>query len=704
MMSVKRDLCGFWTDRKIFNLKIIFCFVMVEIMVSFSPLGFIPMQPITITTAHLPVIVAALWGGPVGGAIVGAVFGLCSMWKAEVFFATPIDVLFAPFASGTFLPSLMLSLGSRIMFGLLAGLLFLLVLQNIRKCKLLAVALLAVVVDRLHAVCVYIFLDVLFAAGIPISSAWQNYFAPDKIAAHLLAVIITVAAYRLFSSDWSKNFYKECIAIMESGYRNSIVNASMGFAVMFFTISLLCYLNDRMDMILLLEHINITEQGNMRFINAQGQYMVAVLAMFSLILDVNNYLNGRTYIQQLQREERDRLRLQEALAQAERANSAKSKFLFSMSHDIRTPMNAIVGYADLLAEKREDEREFNRCLGNIKVSSEYLLNLINNVLDMARIESGKVVLDDSTIGDVSKLCSDLKTVFFDIMKKKHFTFKEDLQYTHRYVYVDVTKMQQVIVNIFSNATKYTPAGGTLGLSVHELDCSRPGYARYCITISDTGVGMSEEFLQHVFDDFSRALDTTHSKIQGTGLGMGIAKKLVELMGGTIEVRSKLGKGTSVAVTLELRLAPEPQQESGQEQVIDENIFQGKRVLLAEDNELNADIAGTILEDIGLQVDFAEDGQVCVNKLTAAEPGYYDLILMDVQMPVMNGYEATKAIRRLPDRQKALIPILAMTANAFEEDKREAMLAGMNGHLTKPINVNDLEAALHRELTRKAKSS
>ena len=388
--------------------------------------------------------------------------------------------------------------------------------------------------------------------------------------------------------------------------------------------------------------------------------------------------------------------LRAAYQAAEKANEAKTAFLLNMSHDIRTPMNAILGYSQLMRERITDP-ELIHYQEMIEKSGNLLLSIINNVLDMARIESGKMELDEnySTMGDiVSSVCG----VFEMEAAKKNLTVKHVVEVEHTHVICDSTKMQEIFTNIISNAIKYTPAGGNIKIVTKELPCEREGYINVQTVIEDTGIGMSEEFLPQLFESFSRERDTTSAKVVGSGLGMAIVKSLIELMGGTIRVESKLGKGTKFTVTVPHKIADaEYYEKKTLIESDDTEIFVGKHILLAEDNELNAEIASAILEDMGFTIDLAEDGIVCIDKLEKAEAGTYDLILMDIQMPNMDGYKATQMIRCLPDRGKADIPIIAMTANAFAEDRKKAFETGMNGHIAKPMDVTKLKETLIRIL-------
>ena len=375
------------------------------------------------------------------------------------------------------------------------------------------------------------------------------------------------------------------------------------------------------------------------------------------------------------------------LAIARAANKAKTNFLFNMSHDIRTPMNAIMGFTDLL-QKHLDNKELARdYLHKIQTSNEFLLSLINNVLEMARIESGKTTLDEELM-DFDYFHQTLNAVFEPQMQQKGITFTRTLEVEHRNILCDVTKLREIYLNILSNALKYTPSGGKITMHTIELPVNQPGQVVLQCRVSDTGIGMSPDFLPHIFEEFTRERTSTESRVIGTGLGMAIVKHLVELMKGTIQVESELGKGTTFIVTIPHRLA-QAQEEEHRHIVStasepDYTLFSGRRVLIAEDNDLNAEISEAILGDVGFLTERAVDGQECIEKLQRATSEYYDLILMDIQMPRMDGYEATRLIRRSPDPAKAHIPIVAMTANAFYEDQGNAIKAGMDGHLSKPI--------------------
>ena len=389
-------------------------------------------------------------------------------------------------------------------------------------------------------------------------------------------------------------------------------------------------------------------------------------------------------------------KLEIALKKAEDASLAKTRFLSNMSHDIRTPMNAILGYAQLMVNELKGKNlpEISEYLKKLQQSGNLLLSIINNVLDMAQIESGRMEIDEN-YGRIEDIWQTLFEVFGDEAKKKNLVLQYTINVEHENILTDTTKVKEIFVNILSNAIKYTSSGGSVKVSVDELPCDEDGYMMVRTRVSDTGIGMSQEYLTNIFEAFTREQNTTKSKIAGTGLGMSIVKKYVDLLGGTINVESELGKGSTFTVTLKHRIADESYyvkkyiEESG----TGSEILEGRNILLAEDNDLNAEIAEAILESAGLKIERVEDGIQCVNRIEKMPADTYDMILMDIQMPQMDGYKATQAIRNLPDEDKASIPIVAMTANAFEEDKRDAIAAGMNGHIAKPIQVDKMLSIL-----------
>lgn len=433
-------------------------------------------------------------------------------------------------------------------------------------------------------------------------------------------------------------------------------------------------------------------------------------------------------------------KLEKMAEEARSANEAKTRFLFNMSHDIRTPMNAIIGFSNFLKQHVDDREKTLEYIDKIQTSSSFLLSLINDVLEMARIESGKAMLKMES-GCLSDLVNSLNAVFEPSIRTKNLKYSCNLNVTHEYLICDKTKLREIILNILGNAIKYTPNGGQVTVDITEENLAREGYARYRFVVKDTGIGMSEEYLPHIFEEFTRERTSTESKVFGAGLGLPIVKALIDLMGGTVEIESKVGKGSTFIVTLSFQLADQeqirlldqrksektdlqasdwgeeklreypkiPEKAKKSEKTVEnsessqEACFQGKRVLLAEDNDLNAEIAETILEERGFVVERAADGELCVEELQKKPERYYDMILMDIQMPNMDGYTAAEVIRKLKDPRR-LTPIVAMTANAFEEDRRKAFEAGMNAHIAKPINVNAMFETIREILSESADSA
>ena len=416
--------------------------------------------------------------------------------------------------------------------------------------------------------------------------------------------------------------------------------------------------------------------------------------------------DGQTYyvisLNDITEEKAVRRLLRDSLAAAEQASRAKSSFLSAMSHDIRTPMNAIVGFTTLAASRLDQPEKVEEYLNKIKSSSTHLLSLINDILDMSHIESGKVSLDEQPYNLVD-LLDDLYSIIQAETSARQLYFSINTESVrHTEVRCDKLRINQILLNLLGNALKFTNPGGFIKVTLDELPGAPVGYGRYRFTVSDTGIGMSPEFVEHIFDPFERERTSTISGIQGTGLGMAITKNLVDMMHGTISVKSTQGKGTSFTVELTLQLACEgataAAQEAKTQHVDPSHRLRHSRILLVDDNDLNREIAITLLEDEGFTVECAVNGCEAVEKIMDAPSGHYQLVLMDVQMPVMNGYEATKAIRRLNDPTRAQVPILAMTADAFEEDRQKALRSGMNGHLTKPVEIDKLFEALDEVLS------
>ena len=399
------------------------------------------------------------------------------------------------------------------------------------------------------------------------------------------------------------------------------------------------------------------------------------------------------YLQFKMRRYRDALHekeLEKAVLEAKNANEAKTRFLFNMSHDIRTPMNAIVGFSGLLEKNLQNEKKAKEYLGKIQSSSNLLLMIINQILEMARIESGTAVLQLKA-EDMDALFHRVHTVFEEDIRKKNLQYHADLDIRHHYVVCDQTKLQEIMLNIISNAIKYTPEGHSIYVEIHEAASENPSKIHYIFSCEDTGIGMSEEYLPHIYEEFSREHSTTENKVPGTGLGLPIIKSMIELMGGSIQVESRQGIGTKFTIDLSFDIALK-EEVYGSEDTIESSAIhtiKGKRILLVEDNELNAEIAKTVLEDVGALITRAENGQQALELFKEKPAGTFDVILMDLMMPVMDGYTATRKIRELERSDAKTVPIIAMTANAFQEDAEKCIAVGMNAHLAKPLNIEKM---------------
>lgn len=420
----------------------------------------------------------------------------------------------------------------------------------------------------------------------------------------------------------------------------------------------------------------------------------AIVALLLLVCVYHILQNQRA------KDREQQMLLRKSAAAAEAANKAKSAFLFNMSHDIRTPMNAIIGYAELSRNHLHEPDKLSEYLSNIRTCGQKMLSIIDNILEIARIENNQIVLEES-ICNIEESFDSCIVMFNTAVQEKHQTITVHKQVANPYVYIDSSHLSEIVLNVISNAIKYTGQNGKIDCCLTQKPHEDADWCYMEISIADNGIGMSEEFQAHIFESFSREHSSTISGIEGTGLGMGIVKNLVDLMHGTIEIQSSPGKGSTFTICIPCRTArkeeAEPRKSSSDRP---QKTLAGKRILLAEDNDLNAEIAIELLSEEGLLVDRVSNGVACVEKLEKAAPDFYDLILMDIQMPVMNGYDATRKIRQLEDPFRSSIPIIAMTANAFAEDRQKALFVGMNDHIAKPVDMNVLIPVLEKHIRTK----
>ena len=472
----------------------------------------------------------------------------------------------------------------------------------------------------------------------------------------------------------------------ETTYSQDIIDTTWGHI---FTACYPVYASDGTGDVIGALCVEIDMEDTYVFLSKSKGRTAGIAVIMVLILIVVTVIIAYIYRKQRETEAVRQHELHEAASRANAANEAKSTFLFNMSHDIRTPMNAILGFAEIGRKNLTNSQKADECFEKIQISGGKMLSILDSVLELSRIESGKTVVEETAV-EAGSIMDSCLTMIQPELEKKQLKLSVSKEITHPYVYMDATLITEVILNIVSNSIKYTAVGGSINCSIRQIDDLGDGYTTHEMIFEDTGIGMSKEFQEHIFEAFTRERNSTTSGIEGTGLGMGIVRKIVDMLDGTIGVASAVGVGTTFTIKFPCRIAS--YEETQPKQAVfedDEAVLQGKHILLAEDNDLNAEIAIELLEEHGVIVDRAENGVICAEMLEKASDEYYSLILMDVQMPVLDGYSTTKKIRHLANKKKANIPVIAMTANAFAEDKKKALEAGMNDYAAKPIDMGKM---------------
>ena len=659
--------------------------VCLEIVISFSYLGYLQIAPISVTTLHILVIVAAMLFGPLDAVIVSLVFAMTSMWKATSTSTELGDLIFSPFFSGNPVGSIIMTIGTRIAFALIAGYVFRWYFSKKRRHEYLGISLLAVAATLVHNALVYACMSYFFGAD---TAQTSEEFQSSLVMENAILLAVTVLVCCVFHAVLKSRTVKDSLNLISEDFGDSTILNSRSMRLLaaftFFVGVFVClHLVSRLNQFITTYSVDSQYADWVKSLTVQ--FFLGYIGLFGAVFILFRWMRDKNSALAFEK-------TKEAQKAADEANASKTAFLFNMSHDIRTPMNAITGYTAMARRHIHDEEAVDGYLKKIDTSSQQLLSLVNKVLDMSRIESGHVTLEKSD-GDIVESASLVSTIVEANASEKDIKLTFDASKVRdRYVNYDSERVGQILLNILSNSVKYTPEGGEIFYSVEQKD----GYD-FLFTVEDTGIGMSKEYLDHIFEEFTRENSSTISQIQGTGLGMSIVKKIVDLMDGTIEIESEKGRGTKVSILLPLGAA-EGTSEIRTSEVPTDFTFEGKHVLLVEDNEMNREIARDILEESGIIVTEADDGSSALEIMKHAHSGDFDLILMDIQMPVMNGFECTEKIRVL-DGDISRIPIVAMTANAFEEDRKAALEHGMDEHIAKPINIVHMKATMARLMSR-----
>jgi len=674
-----------------------------EVIVAYSAVGFIGLKPISVALMTVPVILGAYYLGPLEGGMIGIILGTTSMWKAGACATTYVESIFSPLRSGNTLGSIFLSIGTRSIFGVFAGILFN-YFRKRAKNKYWYIFFTGMLSCGLHSVLVLGTIYIVFPR-----MAYDTMVYPSWIVVLSSVIVLVVPVTVLILLEKLRKREKVRKIIQESEQlildwskrkkekRSSIIFIAI---IMFVTLLLLIHVYGRMKALLSVHQVEITQEVLQGILSIQMQLFCSMFAMFYLIYVVVLYLIRSSQIRRqevvqlneaLQQNREYRAAIEESLKDAKSASEAKSAFLSRMSHDIRTPLNAIIGLSSIGIDDSKEHPKEQDSFKKIWSSGHYLLGLVDDILDLSRIESDAVELDLEPL-NLEECIDDIYILLRKVVEEKHQTFihrSNGVQGNE--LMVDELRFRQVITNLLSNAVKYTPEYGRIEIDTY---CEKPvnGKVKVTIQVRDNGYGMSSEFLKIMYEPYRQENIKNESK--GTGLGLAIVRNLIELMDGTIDVTSKVGEGTQFQIQLEFEAANQEKKEQNNEQ-LDDSVLAGKRVLLVEDNEINIEVGKTLLEKKSIQVDVARNGKEAVDFFVKNQTEFYDVILMDLFMPVMGGIEAARAIRECKKIDADTVPIIAMTANVLEQDRRMAIQAGMNAYLMKPIIPDKLYAELVR---------
>lgn len=681
-------------------ISFVLIFINLELVLAFSSLGYIAMPPISITTLHVPVIIAAMSLGPVAGGLVGFAFGISSMWQATAAGFLPIDMMFSPWYSGNPFGSFMLAVVSRTVFGVLSGIIFMhlfVYFSKHRPSELkinIAIVCLTVLSYYIHNISVRGALAYYFPeSGIDISAVIANLYSTQTFINVLATVLTVFFSYLAIGNKSNVNHFNRLVKakyFKMKQYRKRYLIAIIIFSIVVF--ALVAHMNIRIEEIYDAENLVINSRIGRSLHHVLWQHLVAFDAAMITILEISFWAMVN-YAQKM-----DEMKsMAERIQLEEDTNRLQTQMMNAMAHDIRTPLNAILGFTNLINQNYNDEKLSRQYLKKISTAGSFLMNLINDLLELSRMRRGKLTLNNSEC-NIIKVFSDVEDIIKGQTQAKEQTLVFDLDVRNKYVSMDVMRINQILLNLLGNAVKFTPKGGSISVKLRQMSGDY-----FEIRVKDTGIGMSKEFAAKVFEPFVRE-EAVVKEIQGTGLGMSIVKNLVDAMDGTIRVESEKGKGTEYIINVRFSVV---EKETAEEAVSDDSVdeecsvcmekFKDKHILLAEDNELNQEIEAELLSAAGLVVDVASNGKIAVEKVTAW-PEYYDAILMDINMPVMGGYEAARTIRKIENEAAKNVPIFAMSGNTDPDDLEKARDAGMNDSIPKPIDMQVVMMKLNSAFT------